>query len=278
MNFHLSTDKGNNMKKILIIFAFCAIYIISSSAKASPTITVFAAASTADAVKEMGKTFTKETGIKVRLNLGSSGSLARQLEHGAPADYYISASTKWAKYAASKGLLKKTSMTHFMKNTLVLIAPESNSQKPFNMTSESNLPQIFKGRLSIGDPRHVPVGRYAKAALEFYNWFKPLKKRLQPAKNARAALMVVEFGETELGIVYSTDAHKSSKVKVISTFPEKSHPPIVYVSAICKGATPSAAQFNRFLLSQKGAAILKKFGFQPIIQNSKENNKLALIN
>ncbi len=228
------------------------------------TITVFAAASTTDAMKEISDAFTAENGVKVRLNLGSSGQLARQMEQGAKADFFLSASKRWGDYAKEKGMLDNATLKEFMKNTLVIITPLDSKIKPFEITAKTDLPAMFKGRLSIGDPKHVPAGKYAVGALKYYKWLGALKPRFQPAKDVRSALMVVELGETDMGIVYSTDAKKSKKVKVVSVFPEASHPPIVYVCAVCKDADPSAAKFEAFLTGPKGAAVLKKYGFLPM--------------
>lgn len=235
---------------------------LSVSGSDKKDITVFAAASTTNAVRDIAKAYTAETGVNVKLNLGSSGKLARQIEQGAPADFYISASKKWVAYAKIKGLVKNDTITSFMKNSLVLITPLDSRVKPFKLTEKSNLPKMFKGRVSLGDPRHVPAGKYAVQALKYYKWYNALKPRFQPAMDVRAALMVVELGEAEMGIVYSTDAKKSKKVKEVAVFSEKSHSPVVYVCAEVKGG--SAAGFKNFLLGEKGAAVLKKYGFVPM--------------
>ena len=251
------------MKKLIygaLLLSLTASSSVSGSDKKE--ITVFAAASTTNAVMDIAKEYTAETGVKVKFNLGSSGKLARQMEQGAPADLYISASTKWADYAKQKDLLKNDTITSFMKNSLVLVVPLDSSIKPFTLTEKSNLPKLFKGRLSIGDPRHVPAGKYAVQALKYYKWYEALKPRFQPAMDVRAALMVVELGEASMGIVYSTDAKKSKKVKEVAVFPEKSHSPVVYVCAEVKGG--DSAGFRKFLLGEKAAVILKKYGFVPL--------------
>ncbi len=253
------------MKRIFFYTVLTAAMVMSCGLFAGEkTITVFAAASTTDAMKEISKAFTAANGIKVRLNLASSGQLARQMEQGAKADFYLSASRRWGKYAKEKGLLDNKTIKEFMKNTLVIITPPESKLKPFEITAKTDLPAMFKGRLSIGDPRHVPAGKYAVKSLKYYKWYNALKPRFLPAKDVRSALMVVELGESEMGIVYSTDAKKSKKVKVVSVFPEASHPPIVYVCAVCKDGAPAAAKFEAFLTGPKGAAVLKKYGFQPM--------------
>lgn len=228
------------------------------------SLTVFAAASTTDAMQDIGRAFEKEAGIKVKLNLGSSGTLARQLEQGAPGDVYISASKKWADYALRKKLIKVDSKCDFLTNGLVVVVPRGSEMKSFMIDEKLDFPALFKGRLSIGDPAHVPAGKYAKAALEYYGWYDKLKKRLLPAMDVRSALLTVEMGEVDMGIVYATDAMKSKKVKIVSTFSPISYPEIVYVCGICPGADASAKSFVDFMLGPKGAEIFEKYGFKPL--------------
>ena len=225
------------------------------------TITVFAAASTIDLMTDLALAFEDEKGISVKINPASSGTLARQLKDGAHADLYISASKKWMDFVDSNGNVSESSS--FIKNRLVLISYTDSKYEPFELSGETRLPSLFSGRLSIGDPAHVPAGKYAVEALKSLGWYEELEDRFLPAPDVRAALSVIEFDEAELGIVYATDAERSEKVKVVSVFPEDSHPPILYYCALLDDSNSHGEAFYEFLLKNDGAfKLYDKHGFK----------------
>jgi molybdate transport system substrate-binding protein len=114
----------------------------------------------------------------------------------------------------------------------------------------------------MGDPDHVPVGIYGEKALESLGLWSGVQDRIARTNDVRAALTLVERGEAPLGIVYSTDAAISDKVKVIGVFPEDSHPPIIYPVAVVAGKdTPAATRFLAFLKGPEAKAIFEKYGF-----------------
>ena len=227
-------------------------------------ITVFVAASMGDVIKHAGNEFRASSAVKVRLNTASSGTLVRQLYSGAPADIFISASKQWADYAVDQKLILNNEMKAFAANTLVLIAPLDSPLKPFLLNKKINLPSQFSGRLSLGDPKHVPAGKYAMEALKYYGWDETVSKRLLPGSDVRSALMVVEFGEVEMGIVYKTDAMKSAKVKILAEFPAESHSQIVYYCGMSIEAGPKALQFLKWLTGPAGSALCEKHGFSQV--------------
>ncbi len=261
------------LKKAILTFVLLSSSFLSvfaggnaeSSASETPAsdtpteITVFLAASTTDVLNDLTAMYTERTGIAVNTNPASSGTLAKQLEQGAEADVYISASKKWMDYTDNLGIVLESSP--FVRNRLVLIAPNDTPLKPFEITTETDFPSLFSGRISIGDPAHVPAGKYAQDALTYFGWYDKISDRIQPAADVRAALAVVELGETELGIVYETDAMKSGdKVAVLSHFPEESFTPIEY---FCAQLTPEGEDFYQFLLSDDAAGIFESYGFTP---------------
>ena len=222
---------------------------------------VFAAASLTDVLSELVDSFEMHHDVKINTNMASSGTLARQIEQGGTPDLYISASKRWADYVDSLGLVISPYKEVIAKNDLVLIAPNDSPLGIVKIDSALNiLPMLGDNRISMGDPQHVPAGRYAKQALDYFGWYEKLSPRMLPAKDVRSALMVVEMGEAPVGIVYRTDAQKSEKVKVIGTFPDRSHKPIVYVSAICKESDLSKALYD-YLKSNEAAPVWSKYGF-----------------
>jgi len=233
-----------------------------STAKDTPaTLTVFAAASLTDVLSELVDTFEVKNKVSVTINMASSGTLARQIEQGGTPDIYISASKKWADYIDSLGFVIAPYKEVIAKNDLVLIAPKDSPLEPLIIDKELNILSLLgSNRLSMGDPSHVPAGRYARQSLDYFGWYKTLSEKMLPAKDVRSALMVVEMGEAPLGIVYRTDAQKSGNVKIIGTFPGDSHKPIVYVSAIITDSS-LAEKFFKFLKTDEAKPIWNKYGF-----------------
>lgn len=226
------------------------------------SIMIFAAASLTDVLTEIIDSFKVKYKVKVETNVGSSGTLARQIEQGGTPDVYISASKEWANYIDNLGGILSGFKTAIAQNELVLITPIISELEVAVIDSSLNfLSLLGSGRLSIGDPAHVPAGRYAKQSLEYYGWYSKLENKTLPAKDVRSALMVVEMEEAPLGIVYRTDAQKSKKVKIMDVFSEKSHKPIVYIAGLCKEGK-AAKDFYSYLNSDEIFAIWKKFGFK----------------
>lgn len=233
----------------------------SSEDKSGQPIMVFAAASLTDVLSEIVDAFESKYQVEVKTNMASSGTLARQIEQGANPDVYISASKKWADYVDSLGYFYEDYKSAIAQNELVLIAPQSSTMEIKAIDSTLNFISLLgTGRLSIGDPVHVPAGRYAKQSLEYFGWYNQLDNKVLPAKDVRSALMVVEMEEAPIGIVYRTDAQKSDKVKVLNSFPEKSHKPIVYFAGVCNDNNV-AKNFFDYLNSGETKEIWEKYGF-----------------
>jgi len=244
----------------MLFLAACGGADKTKTATAEPVM-IYAAASLTDVLNELVSTYETEKGIKLQTNMASSGTLARQIEQGGTADLYISASQKWADYVESMGKVVSGNKVKIAENKLVLIAPtDSELAVPAIDSSLAFGSLLGDGRLSMGDPAHVPAGKYAKQSLEYFGWYEGIKNAMLPAKDVRSALMVVELGETPVGIVYRTDAMKSKKVKILNTFPEESHKPIVYVAELLK-ENKTSKSFYAFLNSEKAKPIWKKYGF-----------------
>jgi len=156
------------------------------------------------------------------------------------------------------GALKPGTRGDLLSNGIVLIAPASSSAEP----GLSSLSSLGGGQLAMADPDAVPAGKYGKAALEHLGLWDKLAAKVIRAENVRATLALVESGEASLGIVYTTDAAASRKVRVLARFPEDSHPPIRYpVAVLAASRNPQADGFARFLQSPRGRAVFAKFGF-----------------
>ncbi len=224
---------------------------------------VFAAASLVDVLGEIVDAFEHRYECQVRINYASSGTLARQVVQGSSPDIYISANTRWMDYVDSRGYVRESQRTPIAHNDLVLVASKE-SDRAGETTIDSSLDFVSlvgTDRLSMGNPAHVPAGAYARQSLEYYGWYSEIESRIVPAKDARSALMLVEMGEIPLGIVYRTDALRSTRVTATGVFPSHSHNEIVYTAAMCV-ETDAARWFFVFLQSDAAQAMWVKYGFR----------------
>jgi molybdate transport system substrate-binding protein len=230
-------------------------------ADAAELVTIYAAASLTSALEDLaGK--AKAQGMDMRLSFGSSSTLAKQVEQGAPADLYFSANVKWMDYLDEKGLIEPGTRTNLLSNALVVIAPKGEIF-PVRPEKEFDFAAAFTGRLALGDPSHVPVGIYAKQALKSLGWWQTLVDRLAPAVDVRAALSYVERGECKAGVVYATDAAISDDVAVLATLPPESHDPIIYPAAVIKDRNrPEVKKAMAFLQSKPAVETFQRYGFR----------------
>ncbi len=233
---------------------------------AQQAVTVFAAASMKNALDDANAAFTKGTGIKVTASYAASSALAKQIEQGAPADVFISADLQWMDYVAEKKLIKPDTRVNLLGNRLVLIAPTDSKIDTVTIAKPFDIARLAgDGRIAIADVKAVPAGLYAKAALENLDGWKAAEPKLAMAENVRATLAFVARGETPIGIVYATDAKVEPKVKIVGTFPDGSHPPVVYPVA-ATSATAASLKYLDFLRSRAAKAIFEKYGFSFLIK------------
>ncbi len=269
----------------MVSFAFVAAFLslnISSAfaeaptagadkATAAKTVTVFAAASLKNALDDAAAAFKKKTGVEVSISYAASLPLAKQIEAGAPADIFISADVASVDYLATRNLIKADTRSNLLGNSLVVVAPKTSPLKSLAFEKGAFLSAIGSdGRISTGDPASVPVGKYAKAALEKLDLWSALEPRFAFTENVRAALVFVAREEAPLGIVYATDANSEPKVKVVATFPASSHPPIVYPIALTSASTSDvAAKLLAFLKGPEAAPAFVKQGFTVLSQTAR---------
>lgn len=221
-------------------------------------VLVFAAASTTNALTDIGRAFTKETGHPVQFAFGASSDLARQALAGAPADVFLSADETRMGQVEQGGLLQPGTRVDLLSNRLVVVVPADSKR---TLAAAADLRGVK--RLVLADTAAVPAGVYAKAWLERQGLWKELEARVVPALDVRAALAAVEAGRVDAGVVYATDAAQSKRVRVVLTVPEGEGPRIVYpVAALSKGKAPEAARaFVRFLQGDVARRAFEKYGF-----------------
>ncbi len=231
--------------------------------KEQNSLLVYCAASLTDVVTELKNDFEEETGASLKLSFASSGTLARQIENGADPALYISANKKWFDYLEEKSLLVPGTGKEIAGNRMVLVAPTQSDLDAFPFSVEMDLPKTIKGKLAIGDPQHVPAGIYAMQIIERLGWKSKLEPKLLTTVDVRSALMLVELGEADAGIVYKTDALKSDKVKIITEFPGSLHDDVDYYMALVKGAGNNLSnELYNYICSDRARIIWEKYGFE----------------
>ncbi len=238
------------MRLILAVVTFIITFVFSNSFAAE--LSISAAMGTRELISEIGNRFEKQTGNRVIFNFSSSGKLAKQIESGAPADVYISASKFWMDYLVKKGVVDKESALPFAKTKLVLVVPKNSK-----VTSLEKAEKI-----AVGD-NLSPVGKYALETLKNLGLYEKVKERLVFAPTVRQITIWVITGNADAGIIYYSDYLKfKDKLRLIEVFPESSHRPIMFYVGLVNSSQKKnlGKKFEEFLLSQDGKEF-EKFGF-----------------
>jgi molybdate transport system substrate-binding protein len=259
------------MKKIIsVLFVLLAATCLfaggtkgTSKKESGGTIVISAAASLTNAMNEIIVLYNKkDPSLTITPVYGSSGSLRSQIEQGAPADIFFSASESHMKTLVDEGLVMDGTVTNLLKNEVVLIAPKDGTS---TVTSFDSLSSGSVKQIAVGQPESVPAGAYAKETLTTLGTWDSLSAagKFVFAKDVRQVLTYVEQGEVQAGIVYSTDAAISDKVTVVCNAPDGSHKPVIYPLAVIKATQNEAGakSFYTFLCSKDSLAVFAKYGF-----------------
>lgn len=225
-------------------------------------VLVFAAASVKDALDDVNARYRQQHNRQAVISYAASPALARQIEAGAPADIFISADLDWMDYLAQRNLIRANTRSNLLGNRIVLVAPSSSA---LTVTIAPGFPiaqLLGQSRLAMADTTAVPAGRYGKAALEALGVWGSVENRLAQVENVRVALLLVSRGEAALGIVYQTDAAADRNVRIVGTFPQSTHPPIVYPIALTAiSANPDAPAFLDYVRSPAARPLFERQGF-----------------
>jgi molybdate transport system substrate-binding protein len=265
---HMTTRRGLAVLALAALMVGPAAAPLHAQKKApAPTedkqpIVVFAAASLKTALDAIAAAFEKETGNKLSITYASSAVLAKQIDQAAPADIFISADLQWMDYVEKANLIKPLTRRNLLGNKLVLVEQAEldtklEIEKGFDLAGVTG-----DGKIAVCTIASCPAGVYAKESLESLGVFASVEPKLAQAENVRAALALVARGEARFGIVYATDAKAEPKVRVVGTFPEQSHKPIVYpVALVATSTNPAAPKAISFLSSQAATKIFLAQGF-----------------
>lgn len=258
------TTRRRCLTSILSCFAALSLFCLSLAAPASAaeTVTVFAAASMKNALDAANAAYRTQSGTEVVTSYAASSALAKQIEAGAPADVFISADLDWMDYLAQKTLIAADTRSNLVGNRIVLVAPK-DAAKSVDIKPGFDLAGLLgDSRLAMGSVESVPAGKYGKAALEKLGVWSAVAPKVAGAENVRGALALVSRGEAAYGIVYQTDAAADPGVSIVGSFPQDTHPPIIYpVAALSASKNPSIAAYLTFLKSPQAAPFFQSQGF-----------------
>lgn len=246
-----------------ILAACAALALFSAPLRAQGNgVVVFAAASLADALRDVGTAWMAQTGHTATFSFAGSSALARQIQQGAPADIFVSSSVAWMDAVAASGDIDPATRRDLLGNTLVLIA-HGPGAAPVTIDATLDLAGMLGDeRLAMALVDSVPAGVYGKAALTSLGLWDSVAPLVAQADNVRAALAFVARNEAPYGIVYATDAAATDDVTIIGTFPAGTHDPITYPAAITAQSTsPQALAFLDYLSSEPARAIWQRHGF-----------------
>jgi molybdate transport system substrate-binding protein len=243
--------------------ALAAAFAASLAAPArGEDVVVFAAASLKTALDRIAAEYQAATGNTVTISYAGSNALAKQIIEGAPADIFISAAVNWMDEVEKAGLVVPDTRSDLLGNTLVLVAHGTDAA-PVAIGPGLDLGALLgDGKLSMAMVDSVPAGQYGKAALESLGIWPAVEGQVAQSENVRAALALVASGEAPYGIVYASDAMAEVGVTAVGTFPEGSHPPIVYPAALLTGAADAADRaFFQALSADAADASFAQQGF-----------------
>ena len=240
---------------VFAVFSGCA------TQKQQPSeLNVFAAISLTDALTEIGTAFSAENGVQVFYNFAASTTLQRQIEKGAPADVFVSASPSQVIALEANGLLEAESRQNLLTNRLVIV---SDQNAEISMDTPANLASSDISRIAIGHPSIVPAGAYAKEALTHFGLWETLSSKFIFGVDVRATLAYVTSGNVDVAIVYKTDMVVSNAVTELYQVPPEAYTPIIYPAVVMKNSPQKqlARQFITYLQSAEKGEIFERHGF-----------------
>lgn len=247
---------------VLSALAGCAPKAASPPQAPPVSLTVAAAASLTDVLKEVDNAYTQANpNVTITPTFAGSGTLQKQIESGGPAfDVCFFAAAKQMDNLQNEQLLLNDTRKNLLGNKLVLIVPIDSK---LGITRFQDLAGANVKHVAIGDPNSVPCGAYAIQAFAEYKIADEVKPKEVIESDVRGVLSAVASGSADAGLVYTTDAMTSTKVKVVATAPDDINAKIAYPVAVVKASkNPDAARaYVNFLSGDQAKAIFRKYGF-----------------
>ena len=243
------------------LISLLLLQILFAVAVQAQTVHLSVAASMTDVFRQLMTDFSaNRQNIQFLPSFASSGSLAKQIDQGAPADIYLSANPRWMKYLLEKQMIAPASDTILAYNRLVFVG-----RKKSTVLTLAGLTGLE--RIALGSPQSVPAGQYARQAMEHAGIYETLEKdkKLVMAKDVRQALIYADRGEVDGAFVYKTDALLAKEARILFTVDENLHDRVAYpVALTTSGAENNSARaFYDYLKGAEARAVLINYGFEP---------------
>lgn len=243
------------MMRVPTLVWILGLLLLGSSAMAEE-VRLSVAASLREVMGALTEKYAAESdAVRFTSNFGASGTLARQIEQGAPVDLFVSANGKWLDYLTEKGRLDDAAAV-LAGNLLVVIG-----RPPAALTGLDDL--LKMERIALVNPKSGPAGEYAEQALTAAGIYEPLRKRLVPVQDVGQAVVLAECGEVDAALVYRTDARLAREARILYEIPGNLHDPVSYPMVLTQAGreNPAAASFFEFLRSESARRILERHGF-----------------
>ena len=235
--------------------------LIKPHAKANDKL-IFSASSLAPQLSRIIVNYNKRHKENVVVSFASSGSLARQIDLGAPASVFISANRRWIDWLIKKKRVQENSVSEYISNRLVLArhasAKHISGKTPDDIFSSLNP----NDRIGIGDPGHVPLGQYTNLSLTKVGLWEQYRDRFTPVQNALATTRLLDLAVVPMAIIYKSDALKRKNIKIIYQFSEREKGRARYWIAITKSdRTPHGQALIDYLYSKDVMKSWQENGF-----------------
>ena len=240
--------------------------LLATQASGSELV-VATAASLREPVEELARMFERRhPSVRVRISLGASSSLARQIRLGAPATIFLSADERWVMDLEERELVASGDHFSIASNRLVLLG-RPGLRHPVGDVRDLVDPAL--GRIALPSVA-VPLGDYGRSWLAGQKILSALEPNLVTTEHAKASLVAVEHGHVDAALVYASDAQYAQRSKILFRIPESEHPKIIYSAALLQSGreSPQALAFYAMLAGEDAARVLRSAGFAPLMKHS----------
>lgn len=258
-------NKLNKVIPLLLVSIILVFSVFDCAAPAPVELNVLAGVGMTDAIKAINVLYMEHNkNVTIIANFAAAGTLQQQIEQGAPADVFISAGAKQMQALQDGGLIVNETRQNLLKNRVVLVVPSNSA---LNITNFMDLCNDDVIKIAIGDPEFVPAGTYGKQALDLLGIYEKVQSKLILCSDVRQVLGYVEAGNVDAGIVYSTDAAITDKVRIVADAPDEINSKIVFPAAVIKASSniEAAKAYIAFLFGDEAKVIFEQFGFVVVI-------------
>lgn len=249
------------MIKLIKVFIFATLIIPNLAICEKAQVLVFAAASTKNALDAVIKDYNALTKTEILPVYGSSATLAKQIEFGAPADIFLSANVPWVDHLIERDIIQARSTKNILNNKLVLITTDHTIQEIEDLASTDFSKLLQNEKIAMGMVSSVPAGIYSKQALKYLNQWNAISSQVIQADNVRTALQYLLSKNVVFAIVYASDAKLFPELKVIGIFDDLTHDPIIYPASLINLESEEADLFFKYLVESKTLKVFEEYGF-----------------